>query len=91
MFAHQAVPLILLPPNNPLPAIAVEDLEHLEAVLEKSGTCMAIMFFYSRTCGVCKDALKQYESMCKDAAGSKARVVFMQADVINEYDQLSGV
>mmetsp|Transcript_2968 Transcript_2968/g.7287 ORF Transcript_2968/g.7287 Transcript_2968/m.7287 type:complete len:213 (-) Transcript_2968:831-1469(-) len=69
----------------------VRDLSDLEMVADKAGSNLVILFFYSKTCGVCKDARRRFEVMCQDAARSRARVVFCSADVHDEYDHTSDV
>jgi hypothetical protein len=43
-----------------------------------------------QTCGVCKDVRRRFAAMAIDAAAARARVVFLEADALNEYDYASG-
>lgn len=69
----------------------VDDLEHLEQLLEKAGSNVVILMFTSRTCGVCKAAAAKFQRMASDAAAARARVVFLSADTHTEYDTYSDV
>ncbi|KAJ9519571.1 hypothetical protein QJQ45_000652 [Haematococcus lacustris] len=70
---------------------AVEDLPHLELALEKAGSAVVVLFFTSRACGVCKEAGRVFEAMCRDARCAQARVLFLRVHLLNEYDQWSEV
>mmetsp|Transcript_40696 Transcript_40696/g.90476 ORF Transcript_40696/g.90476 Transcript_40696/m.90476 type:complete len:230 (+) Transcript_40696:145-834(+) len=76
---------------SPGHVLEVESLAHLETLLEKAGSCLVIVFFYSKTCGVCKQARERFEQLCVEAKKQKARVVFLQHNVLDEYDHPSDV
>ena len=70
--------------------IEMQDIASLEALVEAIGPSrIVVLFFYSKTCGVCKKAAAVYESMAKEAKGSRARAVFLKHNIYDEYDHRS--
>jgi thiol-disulfide isomerase/thioredoxin len=69
----------------------VYNLPHLESLIEAAGGSVVVVSFFSRSCGICKDVLRELDAVCKDAHGSKARIVFLKHDIYNEYDFLSDI
>jgi hypothetical protein len=58
------------PPWNPSPRTQqIQDLEHLEAVLERAGSQLLVLCLYSRSCGACKMALQRLEGLCAEVGG----------------------
>lgn len=50
----------------------VQDLQHLEALVDKAGSSLVVVFFYTRSCGVCKALLQDYQqvSLCSASGGA---------------------
>lgn len=71
--------------------IQVYNLPHLESLIEAAGGSVVVVSFFSRSCGICKDVLRELDAVCKDAHRSKARIVFLKHDIYNEYDFLSDI
>jgi hypothetical protein len=46
--------------------IEIQDLEHLESVVDKSGSCLVVLFCYTRSCGVCKGLLAEFQALCEE-------------------------
>lgn len=58
----------------------IQDIQHLEQLLERSGSSLVVIYFYSRSCGACKQALRCFEELCKEvgayhALGSGPRLI----------------
>ncbi|MQK85089.1 hypothetical protein EI035_23905, partial [Escherichia coli] len=47
--------------------------EHLESLLDKAGSSLVVVAFYTRSCGVCKELLKEFQSMCEEAKAAQVR------------------
>jgi Zn-dependent alcohol dehydrogenase len=56
--------------------VEIQDLEHLESLLDKAGSSLVVVAFYTRSCGVCKELLKEFQSMCDEAKAAQVRVGF---------------
>lgn len=70
--------------------IEVPDLSALEALVGAIGPSrIVVLFFFSKTCGVCKQAAIVYERMAAEAKSSRARVVFLKHNIYDEYDHRS--
>jgi len=46
--------------------VEVQDLEHLEALMEHAGSCLVVLFCYTRSCGACKALLTEFEALCEE-------------------------
>lgn len=46
--------------------IEIQDLEHLESVVDKSGSCLVVVFCYTRSCGACKALLAEFQALCEE-------------------------
>lgn len=44
----------------------IQDLQHLESVVDKAGSSLVVVFFYTRSCGVCKELLRDFEQLCQE-------------------------
>jgi hypothetical protein len=44
----------------------VADLQHLESLVDKAGSSLVVVFFYTRSCGVCKELLKDFAQLCEE-------------------------
>jgi thiol-disulfide isomerase/thioredoxin len=56
--------------------VEIQDLEHLESLLDKAGSSLVVVAFYTRSCGVCKELLKEFQSMCDEAKAAQVSVRF---------------
>ncbi|KAK9807057.1 hypothetical protein WJX72_012249 [[Myrmecia] bisecta] len=69
----------------------VRSLPHLEKLVEKAGSAVVVISFYTRSCGGCKDMLKHYRQLCMEASKQRAGVRFLTHDVRNEFDDLTDI
>lgn len=69
----------------------VHDLEGLEALVQAAGPRIVVVFMYSRTCGVCKIARERFQELAQQARSQKARVAFLQHNVLDDYDLASDI
>jgi thiol-disulfide isomerase/thioredoxin len=46
--------------------LEIQDLQHLESVVEKAGSSLLVVFFYTRSCGVCKELLRDFQQLCDE-------------------------
>lgn len=56
-----------------LQVIEVQDLEHLESLIDKAGSSLVVVCFYTRSCGACKALLKEFLALCEEAKAQQAR------------------
>lgn len=52
-----------------------------------AGSAVVAVFFYSRSCGTCKELLAAFRDTARDAAASGARCVFVSHDVRDAFDE----
>uniref|UniRef100_A0A383VNP6 Thioredoxin domain-containing protein n=1 Tax=Tetradesmus obliquus TaxID=3088 RepID=A0A383VNP6_TETOB len=71
--------------------VEVQDLEHLESLLDKAGSSLVVVAFYTRSCGVCKELLKEFQSMCEEAKAAQVRAVFARHNLLDEFDSWSDI
>jgi len=46
----------------------IQDLQHLESVVDKAGSSLLVVFFYTRSCGVCKELLRDFTQLCEEVS-----------------------
>jgi hypothetical protein len=56
----------------------IQDLQHLESIVDKAGSSLLVVFFYTRSCGVCKELLRDFTSLCEEVRDS--RTIDSEAD-----------
>lgn len=66
--------------------VSVKSLTHLETLLEAAGGRLVVLALYSTSCGVCKEVRRIFEEACADSHKQRARTVFMEHDVNDEFD-----
>lgn len=66
--------------------VSVKSLTHLETLLEAAGGRLVVVALYSTSCGVCKEVRRVFEDVCVDSHKQRARTVFMEHDVNDEFD-----
>lgn len=66
--------------------VSVRNLRHLDALLDAAGGRLTILALYSTSCGICKTTRRAYESICHDSHHERARVVFLEHDINDEFD-----
>lgn len=71
--------------------VEVQDLEHLESLLEKAGSSLVVVCFYTRSCGACKALLQEFEHLCQEARAQQVRAVFARHNLLDEFDNWSDV
>ncbi|KAF8062681.1 thioredoxin-like 4 [Scenedesmus sp. PABB004] len=71
--------------------VEVEDLEHLEALLERSGSSLVVVAFYTRSCGACKALLAEFAALAEEAKAAQVRAVFARHNLLDEFDGWSDV
>ncbi|WIA41159.1 hypothetical protein OEZ86_004778 [Tetradesmus obliquus] len=71
--------------------VEIQDLEHLESLLDKAGSSLVVVAFYTRSCGVCKELLKEFQSMCEEAKAAQVRAVFARHNLLDEFDSWSDI
>lgn len=69
----------------------IQDLQHLESVVDKAGSSLLCVFFYTRSCGVCKELLRDFTSLCEEAKSQKIRAVFARHNLIDDFDSWSDI
>ncbi|GAX85252.1 hypothetical protein CEUSTIGMA_g12672.t1 [Chlamydomonas eustigma] len=69
----------------------VEDLAQLDLLLETAGSRLVLLFLYSKACGVCKEAKLRYSELSQESKNQRARVAFLQHNIVDEYDQVSDI
>ncbi|CAG9465792.1 unnamed protein product [Pedinophyceae sp. YPF-701] len=81
----------------------VQDLPHLEGILEAAGSRPILMFMYTRSCGKCKEILRSLEGTCKvqgaswppnedgDARRELDKFVLLKHELRDSFDDLSPV
>ncbi|KAH7623016.1 hypothetical protein Ndes2526B_g02310 [Nannochloris sp. 'desiccata'] len=73
-----------------LPAVvSIKNLSHLEMLLDVAGGRLAVLYLYTTSCGVCKEMQRLFQVTCQESHKQKARTVFLEHDVNDEYDSLS--
>ncbi|EFN52684.1 hypothetical protein CHLNCDRAFT_138664 [Chlorella variabilis] len=71
--------------------IEVAGLAHLEALLEAAAGQLVVLTVYSRSCGICKDVLRELEAVCRESRQQRARIVFLRHDMQDAWDWPSDV
>lgn len=66
--------------------VEVQDLVHLEHILEAASGQLVVLTVYSRSCGICKDVLLELESVCRESRQQRARIVFLRHDMQDAFD-----
>lgn len=66
--------------------VSVRNLRHLDALLDAAGGRLTILALYSTSCGICKVTRCAYESICRDSHHERARVVYLEHDINDEFD-----
>jgi thiol-disulfide isomerase/thioredoxin len=69
--------------------VSIKDLSHLEMLLDVAGGRLAVLYLYTTSCGVCKEMQRLFKATCQESHKQKARTVFLEHDVNDEYDSLS--
>jgi Zn-dependent alcohol dehydrogenase len=59
--------------------LEVQDLQHLESVVDKAGSSLLVVFFYTRSCGVCKELLRDFTQLCEEVSTSSS-ICFARSD-----------
>lgn len=78
--------------GNPVGSVIdIRDLLQLEQLFSRAGNNLVVVFFYSKSCGVCKETAQRYELVRRETQSQRARVVFAKHNVINEFDEASDV
>ena len=71
--------------------ISVKNLTHLEALLEHAGGQLVCLSLYSASCGVCSELRRSIRSICTDLRHQRARTIFLEHDIYDEFDFPSDV
>jgi thiol:disulfide interchange protein len=74
------------------PAVTtIKDLSHLEMLLDAAGGRLAVLYLFSRSCGVCNEMRRLYNDTCQESheLADSAAAVFLEHDVNDEYDSIS--
>lgn len=71
--------------------VEVQDLEHLESLVDKAGSSLVVVCFYTRSCGACKALLQEFQHLCEEAKAQQVRAVFARHNLLNEFDYWSDV
>ena len=66
--------------------VPVQNLTHLEALLDAAGGRLVVLALYSTSCGICKELRSVFGEVCVDSHKQRARTVFMEHDVNDEFD-----
>lgn len=69
----------------------IQDLQHLESVVDKAGSSLLVVFFYTRSCGVCKELLRDFTQLCEEAKSQKIRAVFARHNLLDDFDYWSDI
>jgi thiol-disulfide isomerase/thioredoxin len=46
--------------------VELQDLQHLEGLVDKAGSSLLVVFLYTRSCGVCKALLQDFQALCEE-------------------------
>eukprot|EP00803_Ostreobium_quekettii_P011667 evm.model.scf_682EXC.7 EVM.evm.TU.scf_682EXC.7 scf_682EXC:35645-39268(-) len=71
--------------------LEVRNLRHLDLLLEKAGNSVVVIFFYSKSCGACKQILDSCSRLCSQSQQERANVVFLKHNVYNDFDSPTDV
>jgi thiol-disulfide isomerase/thioredoxin len=71
--------------------LEIQDLQHLESVVEKAGSSLLVVFFYTRSCGVCKELLRDFQQLCDEAKSQQIRAVFASHNLLDDFDYWSDI
>jgi thiol-disulfide isomerase/thioredoxin len=66
--------------------VSIRDLSHLEMLLDVAGGRLAVLYAYTTSCGVCKEMQRLFQDTCRESHKQRARTVFLEHDVNDEYD-----
>jgi len=69
----------------------VTTLAQLERVVQEAGSEIVVVAFYSRSCGACKQMLQMYRAKCQEAWRQKAGVRFLEHNIRDEFDDITGI
>lgn len=78
-------------PRNSVEVLEVADLQQLETVCTSAAGHLVVLFLYSKTCGVCKEAAQRFEALRKEMLASRARVVLVKHNIMTEFDDMSDI
>lgn len=71
--------------------LEVRDLRQLDLLLERAGNSVVVVFFYSKSCGACKQILSKFSRLCIQSQQEGADVVFLKHNVHNDFDYLTDI
>eukprot|EP00887_Chlorella_sp_A99_P007167 scaffold2.g7167.t1 len=71
--------------------VGVADGAHLEALLAAAGSCLVVLMFYSRSCGLCKAVEADLQALLAESRSTRARLVALKHDVRDDFDFPSDV
>ncbi|PSC71718.1 thioredoxin-like chloroplastic [Micractinium conductrix] len=66
--------------------LEVAGLAHLERILEEATGQLVVLTVYSRSCGICKEVVRELEGICHESRQQRARIVFLTHDMNDEFD-----
>lgn len=66
--------------------LEIRNLRHLDVLLEAAGGRLVVLALYSTSCGLCKELRQTYQSICTQSHSQRARTVFLEHDVNDEFD-----
>jgi len=69
----------------------ITTLQQLEQVVQQAGSQIVVVAFYSRSCGACKQMLQIYRAKCQEAWRQKAGVRFLEHNIRDEFDDITGI
>eukprot|EP01025_Chloroclados_australasicus_P010717 TRINITY_DN1446_c0_g1_i1.p3 TRINITY_DN1446_c0_g1~~TRINITY_DN1446_c0_g1_i1.p3 ORF type:complete len:213 (+),score=14.81 TRINITY_DN1446_c0_g1_i1:336-974(+) len=66
--------------------ISVKQLSQLEAVVDKSGSKIVVVFLFDRGCGVCKEIKTKIRRIADEVYNDKTGVVFCEHEIRDDFD-----
>ncbi|KAL0019873.1 hypothetical protein WJX79_006289 [Trebouxia sp. C0005] len=71
--------------------IEVRTLAHLDQLVDSAGSAIVLLYFYSKSCGTCKEVLQHCSQLCQENSHQRAGVLFLKHNIWNEFDDLTDV
>eukprot|EP01026_Neomeris_dumetosa_P051579 TRINITY_DN45415_c0_g1_i1.p2 TRINITY_DN45415_c0_g1~~TRINITY_DN45415_c0_g1_i1.p2 ORF type:complete len:213 (-),score=18.49 TRINITY_DN45415_c0_g1_i1:271-909(-) len=71
--------------------ITIKQLAQLEAVAEKAGSKIVVVFLFDRGCGVCKEIRTKIRKIANEVYNEKTGVVFCEHDIRDDFDFLTDI
>ncbi|DBB01395.1 hypothetical protein WJX77_003280 [Trebouxia sp. C0004] len=71
--------------------LEVRTLAHLDQLIDSAGSAIVLLYFYSKSCGTCKEVLQHCSQLCQENSHQRAGVLFLKHNIWNDFDDLTDV